>query len=467
MTGIGNTARTASRAEIALALYGEPKRFTAFIGALLLLTLQFQTLPFNVNVQLLPLTTALALLFFPFIVRDIPRSPLLSVIGLFTGYAVLHSMLALGVDMMANPGDIRFYAWFRQLVAVLAGVVTYLVLRSCMLAVEDRDVIRYMILGAIPSLLLAGLNIVWGTLGLGWAGEIVKTVRSVVSPEGFTSPMRATGFATEPASLATSLVTVLLPVFLYELGTRRPSMGMLFVLVLSLLAFSWAFSLTGVLLLLLVLISGVILGPSRKMLSILMVSFVALSVAGIVLSPGNQIMRHLTVLSAGGENISFTDRYYSAFGPFLSIFTSWSSVGYGLGGVATHFTDVIPPDVALEIVWAKQEGLPSLTSIFGRVFAETGIIGWLLFLSMFVVAFRSVAALLKAESSPEKRRLYACFRIGLVAVVFSLFFSIGPYHTPYLWLWIALIDSRYIIHLRNTRTGTLPDAAPRDSDLSA
>ena len=466
MNAPDNLARTASQSEISLALFGEPRRFSAFIGALLLLTLQFQTLPFDVNVQLLPLTTALAVLFFPFIIRDIPRSPILSVVGLFTGYAVIHSTFALGVDMMANPGDIRFYAWFRQLIAVLAGVVTYLVFRSCMLAIKDRNVIRLMVLGAIPSLLLAGLNIVWGTLGLSWAGDIVRSVRSVVSPEGFTSPMRATGFATEPASLALSLVTVLFPAFLYELGTRRPSMGMVFIMTLSVLAFSWTFSLTGVILLFIVLISGIVLGPSRKMLSILMFSFVLVSVAGIILSPGNQIMRHLTVLGSGGENISFTDRFFSAFGPFINIFDSWSFVGYGLGGVSTHFTDVIPPSVALEIIWAKQEGLPSLTSIFGRVFAETGVIGWMLFLSVFVVTFQTVAVLLKKAVSQAQKRLYSCFRLGLVTVVFCLFFSIGPYHTPYLWLWIALIDSRYIIHLRDTREGVVPGTVPLGADRS-
>ncbi|MBF8248138.1 MAG: hypothetical protein HW374_938 [Bacteroidetes bacterium] len=106
--------------------YGFPKKAVFLpIAAILLLSLQFQTLPIRIQIQSLPLTTVFALLFLPFVIGRIPRSPLLSILAIFFGFVFLHSLTSTvicsvcrncdvsripnGISSCITPTDIQVY----------------------------------------------------------------------------------------------------------------------------------------------------------------------------------------------------------------------------------------------------------------------------------------------------------------------------------------------------------------------
>lgn len=414
----------------------------AGVAALLLLTLQFQTTPLGFQAQNIPLTSVLALLVFPFILFRIPRSPLLTFFIAFAVYMVLLSCAWLVVDLAGGDSDVRILSWVRQIAAFTAGCATFLVLRQTLMQVNDRQVVRLVLWGTLPLFALSLLNIAWGALGQGWAGSIVEAVRDVLVPRGYTSPMRATGLATEPSTLAGSIVVIILP-FLLLVGTER-RYRWLFVglLAVTTLTFGWTFSFSGLVLLMLVLMAGVVTGPDRRMMIAVIGVFLVLGIATLILFPNNQVLRHTTALVLGRENISFIDRFYSTFGPLLQSFSSLTTIGYGLGGTVSHFRDMVPPDVQADILAVKWRELPNLGTLIGRIFAEGGLVGIGLFAATAVVAFRQIRAMI--SSGAADRRFLEITRLGLLAALMSSAMIFGSFHTPYLWFWLALADSRYM-----------------------
>lgn len=417
----------------------------AAVAAILLLTMQFQTTPLGLQAQNIPLTSVLALLCLPLALLRIPRSPLTTLVALFACYVILQSLVWLVVDLSGGDSDVRIISWARQFGAFAAGIATFTVFRSTMMFLDDRQIVRYVIWGTIPLFVLSILNIGWGALGMEWAGDVVQTVREILVPRGYTSAMRATGLATEPSTLAGSIVVIILP-FLLFLGREREHRWVFNVLlVVTTLTFGWTFSFSGLILLVMVLMMGVVLGPDRRMMVVVIAVFLVLGLLALVLFPSNQVLRHTAALALGRENISFVDRFYSTFGPFLQSFSSLTTVGYGLGGTVSHFREMVPPDVQADILAVKWKELPNLGTLVGRIFGETGLIGFSLFSAMIGIALLQVKRTLEVVENP---RFLLIARFGLLAALLSSAMIFGSFHTPYLWFWLALADSRYIMEFR-------------------
>ncbi len=418
-------------------------------GSMLLLTMQFQTTPLGLQAQNIPLTSVLALLCLPFAVLRIPRSPLMTATALFACYVILLSLVWLIADLFDGGTDVRIISWARQFGAFVAGMATFTVLRSTMISLDDHQIARYVFLGTIPLFVLSILNIGWGALGLEWAGDIVQTTREVLVPRGYTSSMRATGLATEPSTLAGSIVVIILPLLLFLGRVREHRWVFSLLLIVTTLTFGWTFSFSGLVLLIMVLMMGVILGPDRRMMVVVITVFLVLGLAALVLFPSNQVLRHTTALALGRENISFIDRFYSTFGPFLQSFSSLTTLGYGLGGTVTHFREMVPPDVQADILAVKWKELPNLGTLIGRIFGETGLIGFSLFSTMIGIALFQIKRTLSGGA--EDPRFLQIVRFGLLAALLSSAMIFGSFHTPYLWFWLAVADSRYMRGIRGTK----------------
>jgi len=415
------------------------------VASLMLLTMQFQTTPLGLEAQNVPLTSVIALLFLPFALLKIPKSPVMTLLALFTCYVILQSLIWLVVDLSSGDSEIRFISWIRQCAAFSAGVATFVVLRYSLVFVSDRQIIRYVLWGAVPLFILSLLNIAWGAFGQEWAGDIVVAVREALVPRGYTSPMRATGLATEPSTLAGSLVVIMLPLVLFLGREHAHRLSFFALLLVTTLTFVWTFSTSGLVLLLLVLLAGVVTGPDRRMMIGVMVIFLALGISALLLFPNNQVLRHATTLALGQANISFTDRFYSTFGPFLQSFSSLTTVGYGLGGTVSHFREMIPQEVQADIIAVKWKDLPNLGTLLGRIFGETGAVGFTFFLAMIITAFRELRVALKHAG--DRARFLFTARIGFLAALLSSAMIFGSFHTPYLWFWLAVIDSRFLTAL--------------------
>ena len=420
------------------------------IGALMILTLQFQTLPFNIPIQTLPLTTVIALLALPFVLGKTPKSPLLMVIFLFTGYAFLHSVIAVVIDMYSGYPEVRFIAWVRQFVAFFAGVVTFYVFRVTLTYLSLRQVLKYVILGSLPALFFSMMNVLWGALKIQWLGTIVIAVREFISSAGYTSALRASGFTVEPAHLATIIVVLLVPTILIYIGWKKNLFWILLYLAFTVIVFVWTFSLSGLILMFVLLLAGMVFGPLKKQIMALVFVFFAFAMITLVLFPSNQVFRHARSLAIGQANLSMNDRVYGVIGPFLEATDSWTMVGYGLGGVSSHFDEVVPKKVQSEILSSKWKEYPTISSLFGRVFAEMGAIGLVLFLIIVGFVFWELQKLIKHTQQEEIRLVYTSIRLALIAVFTSLFITIGPYHTPYFWFWIAVVDAQFVLLLQNS-----------------
>lgn len=442
-------------------------RHLAFMGAVLLCSLQFQTMPLGIKAQILPPSSVLSLLFLPFVLHRVPRSPLLVAVLLFAGYATVHSSIWLYVDMLTFGVDMRFIAWLRQIFALAAGVATFVVMRACFLHLPDRDIARFVIWGTVPALALAFLNILWGALKMGWAGTIVEGVRDIVSPYGFTAPMRASGFAAEPSTFAAVLVIVVVPVFLMIFGARMNRPVHVGLLALTFLSIAWTFSSIGIILLVALLVAGIVLGPSKRFMTRITLGVFLMFAAAVAIFPNNQIFRHAGAIATGTSNVSFNDRIYSTIGPYMTTFESFTMLGYGLGGTSVHFKEIIPADQQADILEVRWKELPNLGTLIGRIYAEIGAIGLALFLLFIYITFRQIRAILRSGAPRTRIVTVAAARLGFIVTLISLFSAFGSFHMPYLWLWMAVVDSRYILHLRARDAAAAAAEAPADATSGA
>jgi hypothetical protein len=113
--------------------------------------------------------------------------------------------------------------------------------------------------------------------------------------------------------------------------------------------------------------------------------------------------------------------------------------------MSLHFNEVMPEKQRAEIMAVRWKELPNLSTLLGRIFAEIGTLGLLMFVFFIYVTFREVQDLIRKRGSPRAVATLTASRIGFIVTLVSLANAFGSFHMPYLWLWMAVIDSRYIL----------------------
>lgn len=423
------------------------------IGLLLILALPVESLPLPVRAQIIPLTSLLALPFLPFVLKRIKVTPLMQAVIIFVLFTLLHSMVALFIDIgFLRAGTIRIYAWARQLAALLAGLAVFFVLRTALLYISDRALGSAVLVGAVPALALSLANVVWGVTGDKAAGILVTSVRSFLLPRGFNHPSRVSGLSLEPAHFAFYLAVIVFPIVLTRLRERKKSMALLCFSGLLTTAFVWTFSTTGFIVLLSMLFGGIIFGVQRKLFLKLIVGIVVAITVMVSAFPSNymimQLRYLLSGLSGGEFSLSITNRLYSSLGPFLTTFSSYTLLGYGLGGTASHFPEIIPPQAQEDIARVSWRGMPNLRTLTGRLLAEAGLIGLTLMSFVLFIAFRQLDLALKTPCDVPRRNLLQSGRFALVGLIVGYTIIHGSFALPYLWFWLAVIDSRYLLRAK-------------------
>jgi hypothetical protein len=458
----GRLARIRSR------LLARRHELFAVIGACLVLALGFETVQLPVKAQVLPLTAVLAVLLLPLVLPLSGRpvaTPLFRIVSAFCAYAAIHSLVALGLDTwLAGSNPARIIAWARQLAALAAGFSTFFVLRTTMVALSARRVAGTVVGAASPGVLLALLNVLWGVGVWPDAGKIVWTARLLAVPRGlvvpwyFTQPTRAAGFCFEPAHFAFFLAVVVLPPTLALLiATKKHRWLAGVVLGAEMVSFFWAFSPTGYLVLIGML---AVLGFGKRFRRQAIVGLAGLAVMVavlVLLFPSNYFVYQAHNLWSGlqshgqeGFLPSVTAPVFATFGPFARAFSSLNLLGYGLGGTATHLAAMVPAAGQAVLTAASWTGMPTLTTSLGRVFAETGLVGLLLFAGMWLMAFRAIARLRPAATGGRAATaMLGAASLALVGLAIGHTVKFGSFALPYLWFWLAYVDSRTLF--RTTR----------------
>lgn len=427
-------------------------------GVVLLLGLSVESLAVTESRTTVPLTSLLASGFFPWlvVVRSKWRSgPVTrSVVG-FAGFALIHSLIALAVEFAIN-GDmsIRLVAWFRQVTALASGVVVYLVFRQVIPHLSDRTVAGGVIAGALPTLFLGFLSLAWGLLGLEWAGRMLVEIVDVLPIHGYASASRASGLSMEPAHLAIFLATVVLPVLVSCLPDARSRIIAVMLLGWSATVFIWTFSLTGAIVLAASLLPVLQHRTYRRRVVSLVIASVLILGVITTLKPNNYLWRQTRASVAAfrtgdlSYNASIADTVYSTFGPLMRTPTSLVVLGYGLGGTSTHFDEVIPTEGVRVLRSVKWSDHPNLGTMVGRVYAETGLLGFWLFVLIWVQALRLLARLERytvrsiANASSLSLRIIGA-RMGIIGTTAALTVKIGSFALPYMWFWLAFVEARF------------------------
>ncbi|CUU09301.1 hypothetical protein JGI1_02311 [Candidatus Thermokryptus mobilis] len=419
------------------------KKFYLFLLSLIIFSLQFETLPLPVKVQIIPLTSILVFFYIVFMYERVALTPVFATFFIFFIYVTLHSIVALNVDIISNLGEpIRFISWVRQFLALISGFLIFKVLRYLLRYVDIYWVSKRVVIFSLLSIMIGILNFIWGFLNVQIAGELVKMIRSFIAPYGYISPIRSSGLSLEPSHFAGFIVIIILPALLiyWRLHKKRAILILLFVT----LSFFWTFSMAGFVLLFLFTAFAIVLGPQRKYAIIAGFWSFLLFIFALFFFPNTQIIRHLSTMIIGNLSISIIDRFYSTFGPFLNLFSSFNVIGYGLGSSVYYLSEMIPKDLYIHIISVRWKELPSLGTLVGRIFAETGIIGLFLFFSIFAIGYSQINKLIKFEKDKVLKTHYKIVRLGYILSFISLFFLFGSFHQPYFWFWLAIIDSMFI-----------------------
>lgn len=414
------------------------------VGGLLLFTLSMEALPIPITASALPATTiigvALAPIFFSLWHPKIHFTALGRTILLFASYLLLISILGLAIDMQGGTESARAIAAIRQFVALVAGVTLFLVARTSLRHISDEVIIKCVLIGALPSMVVALLTGLGVFVGIDMADVVAEMIRTAF---GLRVHNRAAGLMLEPSHYGYFISVAILPMIIagYKSHINRRFLRMFGML--AVVTFVMAGSVTAGVVLGSLIVGSVIWGPNRKMAGFAAVGLGLAVVVFVLTVPGSYPVRQLMNLISGRWSLSITTRFYSTVGPITAFFSDPRAIiGYGLGATATHLFDIVPQtEAAQDIQSVTYATMPNLKSMLGRVLGEGGLLGGFL----FVLVFRT--ALNQCRMSHKELKiscpLLSVSPMVLMALGAGAAVSFGSFALPFLWFWLAIIDSRY------------------------
>ncbi len=408
----------------------------------------------------------------------------------FAGAALLSSLLSF------FSADLPFYKGINPPREVLSALLTLLVGCACFLffAVALRDPAEYRPLLALIN--MGGVLIVaWCLFQLYYiylhgseffppAVLAVHRVLSLGSLLEFLRMKRVAGFAFEPSWLAHQLNMLYLP---YWLGASlagysawRFRLGRLSVenvlLAAGILLSYASLSRIGYLTLLLVLaflvwrVSGALagrLGGGRRPALVragMLASFAALAALGVyLLSRLDARVAAIFTLTYGGGNFFYLANQLTLaerlayWGLGWNVFTAFPWLGVGLGNTGFYFESHLP-----QFGWALNEFqkiylentfLVNPKNLWLRLLAETGVVGFALFVSWLSILFAS-AQTLQRRGEALWRALGWMGMLGVIALL-GEGFSVDSFALPYTWTTFGLVVSASFLARRQAAEETV------------
>jgi hypothetical protein len=153
-----------------------------------------------------------------------------------------------------------------------------------------------------------------------------------------------------------------------------------------------------------------------------------------------------------GMRFAFVERLTYWFGGW-HIFNDYPITGVGLGNAGFFFFPRMPAvgwgTYELREVIYRASALPNIKSLWVRLLAETGIVGFGIFLSWYFVLWRSTRA---SQFSPQRvvRLIALAGQLALAAFLVEGF-SIDSFAMPYLWVSAGLISAAGAVYRRDHR----------------
>ena len=466
-------------------------------AGLLVLSLPFTSFPLVARLTgssmvaplaLLPLALLIVVWFVPYLLRSGRLPPQsLPLLG-FCGAALLASLLAYFISIPSYQSVSLFNSEIEALVTLAIGVIFYLVIAAWAgshqrLAFLLRWVNWSGLLIVVWSLVQAG---VWYRLQV--YPEWMVTLQSLITTNGTLYQQRAAGFAYEPSWLAHQLNMLYLPYWLAaavsDYSAHRWRLGRLhfehLLLVGGVGALLLSVSRVGLLAFLLMVAYLLLWANIRlvhwlqgrlfrrfppgerrtrvlrfwfglaSLLVLVMVYGSMLIGAGIGLSRYDQRMQKLFDITALREQsflhyanqLVFAERivFWQAG---WEVFNDHPLLGVGLGNAGFYF-----PEKLSAFSWALTEvrmlmyhwtTLPNIKSLWVRMLAETGVVGFAFFVSWCYVLWMSARFLThQPDRLMRALGLAGCFvLVGLIIEGFS----VDTFALPYYWVTLGLVTA--------------------------
>jgi O-antigen ligase len=422
----------------------------------------------------------LAVLFFQVKVHDFLNNPFRQILILFLLVAIISLLLSFWYP-------IPFFKNFSLLMNSLEGLGTLIIgvgfyfVTSIIIRNEAvmKKTIQFVIIGFIPMAFWSGFQFAFNLTTSGYPQWMIS-IQRFFSISGTLYSDRITGFAFEPSWLAHQLNMFYLPIWLGSSIKRksvfsRSFKGFIFedmMLGISVLMLVFTKSRVGwitffvVATYLFIILNHAIIRKTRSKLNLNRGEILSKSL------PYMFILFYLGTLFSGilflrtfdprMEALLRLDTYlnqsvYSIANQFVfverilywqtgwRVFNQFPFFGVGLGNVGFFFKDHLP-----SFAWALDEPrhllfqagyLGNVKNLWIRLLAETGIVGFLVFISWLLMVF------FKSKSNQNSNNIIRqkWGLIGTIAILTILFegFSIDSFALPYYWILLGLVTSDF------------------------
>ena len=296
--------------------------------------------------------------------------------------------------------SLRMSTALRQAVSLGLGFSSFLMFQDALIRVGWRAACRWILLGALPSFALCGIQILQGN-------------------------PRVQGFSSEPSLLGDTLVFAFLPACGFAKLKVRNRVLLMIAGAVALLA---SFSGTGIIKAAFAAIGYSIVKGKIVRGLVLVVCALSLTYGILLLYPDNYIFMLFNLFQSfldtgtlvGG---SFIDRFFGFFGPVSTLSQPHGWLGFGLGGDTVYFDRIFDEETAAGIRETKNT-IASISSLQAKVLLYGGVVGYAFYLAAWWTAWRTTP-----KSHPARFMIPTAFAASV--------FSLGAFFLPYIWLWLA------------------------------
>lgn len=440
----------------------------------------------------IPLFLLLGVWLIPYFLKSHPVSKIAIPFLAFVGVALISSLRAPFLELYPFKGITLFSREIRSLITLGMGVAFYLVAATLPNSkTRLRKSFQWLYFGAFLMLLWSTVQVFRLPYSFNPQPEELNAIHRLFSIHDLFRD-RVTGMAYEPSWLADQLSILYLPVFLASILKKTTVFNIRWrSLTVELVLFLWGgtvlfFTYSRIGLLAFITAIGVLIIASSGgfisrlaekrsqgsrlstrqwvilawaglslffLLSVLLIVFFATQtnerlgdILAIDVSSIFEAQR-LPALYNLANNLEYAERLLYWISAFL-IFSQFPFLGVGLGNSGLLFRETVPafgnylPEI-LHILGTDLVTIANPKSLWLRLLAETGILGFMAFLAWFLI----LALVARKLSSQRKGILAVIGLAGVITLIVQIFegFSLDTFALPQLWIMLGFVTSAWML----------------------